>query len=76
MSTLPESILEPSGQSLHVPHTSGSDSSSALGLLAPIEVSHLLCGVSAAGACLLLDVVRRFSATTASRVGLIVPFSE
>jgi hypothetical protein len=39
-------------------------------------LSHLLCGVSAGRASRLLDVVRSLSATTASRVGLVVSLTE
>lgn len=76
LSSLPKSILEPSGQSLHVSHTSSSYSSATLGLLSPVKIPHLFGRVPAAGACLLLDVVGNFTAATASRVGLVVPFSE
>ena len=74
--SLPESILEPAGQCLHVLHATGSDGSPPLGLLTPVEVPHLSGGVPTAGACLLLNVVRSFPATAAGRVGLVVPFSE
>ena len=73
---LPESILEPAGQSLHVSHATGPDGSPALGLHAPVEVPHLRGGISAAGACFLLNVVRNFPATATGRVGLVVPFTE
>jgi hypothetical protein len=76
LSSLPKSILEPSSQSLHVSHTSCSYSSATLGLFAPVEIPHLFGRVPAARACLLLDVVGNFTAATASRVGLVVPFSE
>jgi len=74
--SLPETILELAGQSLHVSLTSSSDGSASLGLLSPVVVSHLFGGVSTARACLLLDVVTNLPAATASRVGLIMPFSE
>ena len=76
LSSLPKSILEPSGQSLHVSHTPGAYSSATLCLLSPIEIPHLFIGVPTTGACLLLDVVRNLSAPATSCVGLVVPFSE
>ena len=74
--SLPETILEPACQCLHVLHATGPDGSPPLGLLTPVEVPHLSGGVPTAGACLLLNVVRSFPATAAGRVGLVVPFSE
>jgi len=40
------------------------------------EAPHLFPGKATAGACLLLNMVRDFSTTTASRVTLVMPFSE
>lgn len=74
--SLPKSVLEPTSQSLHVSHTSSANSSSTLGLLPPIKVSHFLRGVTTRWACLLLDVVGNLSTATTSRVRLVVPFSE
>jgi hypothetical protein len=76
LSSLPESILEFAGHGLHVTHASSSFRAATLGLCAPVELSHLLCGVSAGRASRLLDVVRSLSATTASRVGLVMSLTE
>ena len=74
--TLPKSILKPTSQCLHVSHTSGTNSSPALGLGTPIIIPHFLGGVATAWACLLLDVVRSLATTATCRVRLVVPFSE
>jgi len=76
LSSLPESILEPPSQSLHVPHSSSTDSSPSLCLLSPVKITHFLSWVSARRACFLLDVIGNFSAATACRVGFVVAFSE
>lgn len=76
LSSLPKSILKPAGQSLHVSHTSSTDGSATLGLWCPVVAPHLFGGVTTAGACVLLDVVRSLTTTATSRVGLVVPFSE
>ena len=76
LSSLPKSILELPGQCLHVPHSACANGSPSLSLLSPVEITHFLGGVSAGRACLLLDVVGGLSATTTSRVGLVVALSE
>ena len=68
LGTLPESILEPTGKSLHVSHTSSTNSSPSLSLGTPVEVPHLFGRVSTTRACLLLDVVRNLATTAACRV--------
>ena len=65
LGSLSESILESPGHSLHITHTSSSDRTATLRLLSPVEVPHLLIGVSAGRTSLLLDVVRNLAAATA-----------
>lgn len=74
--TLAEAILKATGHGLHVFHSSGTDGAAALGLLSPVVVPHLLAGIAAGGAGLLLDVVRDLAATAACRVRLVVSPSE
>ena len=69
-------MLESARQRLHVAHAAGALSSASLGLLAPVEGTHLLVGVSTRGARGFLDVVRHLAAATAQGVGLVVPLSE
>ena len=76
LGSLSESILELSGHSLHVTHTSGTNSTAALSLMSPVVIPHLRVGVSTGRACLLLDVERSLSATTAGSVGLVMYLSE
>ena len=76
LSSLSESILESPGHSLHITHTSGSNSTATLSLLTPVEVSHLLCWITAGRTSLLLDVERDLSTTTARSVWLVVSLSE
>lgn len=76
LSSFPESILESAGHGLHVTHTSSSVSSATLGLLSPVELSHLLAGVSARRASGLLDVETNLTASTAGSVRLVVSLSE
>lgn len=68
LSSLSESILESPGKSLHVTHTSSSNSTLSLGLFSPVVRSHLLVGVSTGGASLFLNVEGSLSATTARGV--------
>ena len=76
LGSLPESILKFASHGLHVTHTSSSGCAATLGLLSPVELSHLLAGVSARRASRLLDVERDLSATTAGRVRLIVSLTK
>lgn len=76
LGALPESVLESAGHGLHVSHAAGADGATALGLLSPVEISHLLAGVSAGSTGLLLDVVRHLAASAAGGVRLVVSPSE
>ena len=76
LSSLSESILESAGHGLHVTHASSSVSSATLSLLSPVELSHLLAGVSARRASRLLDVETDLTASTAGSVRLVVSLSE
>jgi hypothetical protein len=64
LSSLSESILESSSKSLHITHTSSSNSTLSLGLFCPVVRSHLLVGVSTGRTGLLLNVEGSLSATT------------
>ena len=76
LSALLETILEPPSHGLHVAHTSSTGGPPSLRLLSPVVLAGLGSRVSAAGAGLLLDVVRGLSAATANCVRLVVPLSE
>ena len=74
--TLSESILETTSHGLHVTHTTGTCCATALSLLSPVVLPHLLWRVSARRASRFLDVVRNLSTSTAHSVRLIMPLSE
>lgn len=76
LGSLPESVLESAGHGLHVSHAAGADGAAALGLRCVVEIPHLLVGVSAGRASLLLDVVRHLAASAAGGVRLVVSLSE
>ena len=76
LSSLSESVLESSGEGLHVFHTSRSNGTTALCLLSPIEVPHLLIWVTTRRTKLLLDVVRNLTAAATAGVRLVMPLSE
>ena len=76
LGSLSESILESPGHSLHITHTSSSNSTATFCFLTPVKGPHLWVGVSTGSTSLLLAMERSLSATTASRVRLRVPFSE
>jgi hypothetical protein len=71
-----KSVLEFAGHGLHVSHATSSCCAAALSLLSPVELSHLLGGVSAGRASRLLDVERNLSASAARGVRLVVSLSE
>ena len=73
---LSEPVLESSGHGLHVSHPPRPLGAAALGLLAPVVLTHLLRGVPARAADALLDVVGHLAAPTARCVGLGVPLTE
>ena len=76
LSALPESVLESAGHGLHVSHAAGADGAAALGLGSVVEIPHLLAGISAGRAGLLLDVIRHLAASAAGGVRLVVSLSE
>jgi len=76
LGALPEPVLESPGHGLHVAHPTCTDSAAALGLLAPIELSHPGVGVPARGAPLLLDMEAHFPAPATRGMGLVVPLTE
>ena len=76
LGSFPESILEFAGHGLHVTHATSSYSAASLGLLSPVELSHLLAGVSTRRASRLLDVETDLTASTAGSVRLVVSLSE
>ena len=73
---LTETVLELAGQVLEVFHSAGAVGSSALGLLGPVEASHLSSGVAAGTACRILDVEGTTTAADAQGVGLVDALAE
>merc|ERR1719469_1344781 len=73
LSALPEAVLEAARQLFHVLHAAGSGGMAALRLLAPVVGAHLLRGVAAARALLLLVVEGPAAAADAQAVRLRVP---
>ena len=74
--TFPEAVLEFSCHVLHVTHAASAGCASAFGLQCPVELAHLLAGVSARRAGRLLNVERNLATSSARGVRLIVSFSE
>lgn len=74
--SLTETVVELAAHNLQVAHAASSGGLTPLGLDRPVVGTDLGRRISALGAGVLLDVVRRPTATTTQRVGLIATFSK
>ena len=71
-----EVASESLGHSLQVLHSADALSSSSLGLLGPVETTHLFGRVSTRRAPLLLNVITPLSTPSARHVHLLVPLTK
>lgn len=70
-----ETVLESSGNVLEVSHSTGTGSSSSLGLESPVVRSHFSSWVTTRSTSLLLDVERTLTTSVTQDVGLVVTFT-